>query len=134
MTTGDALSPDTGEVLRTWLGSAPQITSFTGSRIGLNLSSQSPSIRYALVSGENWGGGAVMVTWQVECWGPGNNTPDDGTAHAMARTVMALAPTMNGPIGGANVSGATADLPYSADDPVTGRPRDIVEVTFSATP
>lgn len=131
---GDPLSPDTGEVLRIWLGSCPDLTAFTGTRIGLNLTSQSPSIRYALVNGENLGGGAVMVTWQVECWGPGNNTPDDGTAHAMARTVMALTPTFVGRINGATVSGAWADLPLSADDPVTGRPRDIVEVTFSATP
>lgn len=134
MSTGDALSPDTGEVIRTWLRSAPEVVAFVGTRVGLNLSSQSPSIRYALVDGDNLGGGAVMVRWQVECWGLGNNAPDDGTAHAMARTVMALVPTMSGLINGAHVSGAWADLPYSADDPVTGRPRDIVEVTFSATP
>jgi len=131
---GEILAPDTGEVLRLWLGSCPDVTAFVAGRIGLNLTSPLPSIRYALVNGLNFGGGAVMVTWQVECWGTGNQAPDDGTAHRMALTVMALAPSMAGTVNGAKISGAAADVPMTADDPVTGRPRDIVEVTFSATP
>jgi hypothetical protein len=128
------MAPDTGEVLRAFLSSQTSITDVTSDRIGLNLTSASPSIRYALVTGDNYGGGAVMVTWQVECWGWGDNAPDDGTCHALALTVMSLAPAMAGVVGGAQVSGASASVPRSADDPLTGRPRDVVEITFSATP
>lgn len=128
------MAPDTGEVLRAFLTSQPTITAVTDDRVGLNLTSASPSIRYALVSGDNYGGGAVMVTWQVECWGWGDNAPDDGTCHRLALTVMALTPAMSGQINGAQVAGATASVPRSADDMLTGRPRDVVEITFSATP
>lgn len=128
------MAPDTGEVLRVFLSGQTAITDVVSDRVGLNLTSASPSIRYALVTGDNYGGGAVMVTWQVECWGWGDNAPDDGTAHTLALTVMALAPAMSGQINGATVAGAAAGVPRSADDPLTGRPRDIVEITFSATP
>lgn len=130
----DILAPDTGEVLRAFLLSQTAVTDVAGQRIGLNLTSNSPSIRYALVTGDNYGGGAVMVTWQVECWGWGDNAPDDGTCHRLALTVMSLAPAMAGQLGGAYVAGASASMPRSADDPLTGRPRDVVEITFSATP
>jgi hypothetical protein len=130
----DILAPDTGEVLRAFLSGQSAVTNVVSDRIGLNLTSTSPAIRYALVTGDNYGGGAVMVTWQVECWGWGDNAPDDGTCHALALTVMSLAPAMAGQINGATVSGAWASVPRSADDPLTGRPRDVVEITFSATP
>lgn len=129
----DPISPDTGEMLRTFLVAQPEIVDVVADRVSQTLNSDEVSIRYALVWGSNLSGGAVMVTWQVECWGSAADV-DDGTAHSLARTVMSLAPDMRGPIAGAQCAGAWADAPRSADDVETGRPRDIVEITFSATP
>jgi hypothetical protein len=134
----DALSPDTGESLRLWLRSEAEVTAMVGGaatpRIGITLTGSDPAIRLAQVGrGSNLGGGAVSARWQVECWGKAS-TPDDGTTGQLARKVMRLAPEFVGVWGGATISGAAADPPYSQPDPTTGRPRHIVEVSFIAAP
>lgn len=124
--------PDTGEALRTFLLSLSPVTAIVSDRVSLDLTSSLPSIRYAMVSGFYLGGGAVMVTWQIECWGPAG--PDDGTCHTLSRAVVSGSRTMRGTYGNAVVSGSWPTVPMPLDDPTTGRPRDIVDLTFSATP
>lgn len=130
----DPETPDAGEVLRAWIGSLANVTSIVADRIGLSLTGAQPGIRYALVAGGNLRGGAAWARYQVECWGPGAGAVDDGTSGQLARRIMSAAPTLVGTIGGATVSGASADYPYSRDDETTGRPRTIVEVTFTVAP
>lgn len=130
----DPESPDTGEVLRTWLASVAAVTAITSTRIGLSVTGTQAAIRYSLLGGGDFGGGAVWARYQVECWGPGNGAPDDGTADSLARKILAAAPTFCGRIGAVDVSGATAAFPYAMDDGETGRARRIVEVSFTARP
>lgn len=130
----DPVSPDTGEVLRLFLRSQSLVTGITGTRVATSLTGTSPAIRYVLVSGGNLGGGAVWARYQVECWGWGGGKADDGTSDLLARNVISVAPDMNGMIGGARVSGAAAAYHRRADDAATNRPRNIVEVAFTAAP
>lgn len=131
----EPVGPDTGEVLRLWLRSLTSISSTVGTRISLTLTGSDPAIRYAsLGPGTTLGGGAVAVRYQIECWGIGNNTPDTGAANNVARTIVSETPGFVGIIGGARVSGASAASPYESPDPVTNRPRSIVEIAFIASP
>lgn len=131
----EALAPDAGEVLRTWLGSVASITAYTGTRIGLSLTGPQVAIRYAqLGQGQYIGGGAFTVRFQVECWGAGDGAVDDGTSDALARTVLSRIDDMNGTIGSVRVAGAAAGYPYRQDDPTTGRPRNIVDVALVMGP
>lgn len=128
-----ALSPDTGEVLRAFFGAQGAVTAITGTRIAVDLTGLLPAIRYALLGGGDLGGGAVYARYQVECWGAGG-TPDDGTSDLLGRTILSVIPNFSGSIGGATVSGASATYPVRQDDPQTNRPRNILEVVFTATP
>lgn len=131
----DPVGPDTGEVLRLWLRSLTSIQPVVGSRIALTLTGSSPAIRYAsLGAGLAIGGGAVAVRYQIEVWGEGNGTADTGAANNVARTIVSETPGFVGIIGGARVSGASATAPYEQPDPVTNRPRSIVEIAFIASP
>lgn len=130
----DPLSPDAGEVLRAWLDSITTIESIVGSRIGLSLTGPQPGIRYAQIGpGTNLGGGSVAVTFQIDCWGAGGGAVDDGTSDLVARRITSAAPEFVGIIGGARVSGASASYPYRQDDE-SGRPRNIVEITYVVSP
>jgi hypothetical protein len=130
----DALEPDTGEVLRQFLGSRASVTAITGTRIATSLTGTNPAIRYVLLVATPLGGGAVAATYQVECWGKGAGIPDDGTSDLLARNVISAVSDMAGTIGAATVSGGTARRMLRQDDDATGRPRNIVEVAFVATP
>ena len=131
----DPVAPDTGEVLRLWLRSLTSIQPVVDTRIGLTLTGPAPAIRYAsLGPGVNLGGGAVAVRYQIECWGAGGDTPDTGVANNVARTIVSETPGFVGIIGGARVSGASSGAPYERPDPVTNRPRSIVEIAYIASP
>lgn len=130
----EPVSPDAGEVLRLWLRSESAVTAVVGTRIGLTLTGDQPSIRYHLVSGGDApGAGSVWVTYGVECWGA-TNQPDDGSTLGLARTIKSIAPNLCGTIGGAQVAGASAGYPYRQDDTTANRVRHIVEVTFAVHP
>lgn len=116
------------------LRAQPPVTAITGARVGLSLTGTDPAIRYALTGGTYLAGGVVTATLQVECWGKGGNTPDDGTADRLARTVLSVIPGLVGDHGPARVAGASAAYPYRSDDPTTGRPRAIVNVTIVVSP
>lgn len=128
-------APDAGEVLRLWLRSLSAITATVGTRVGLSLTGTAPAIRYAQIGpGRNLGGGSISVRYQIECWGAGGGAVDDGTSDNLARTIMSEREGFVGIIGGARVSGADMSYPYRQDDAASGRPRNIVEATFVASP
>ena len=131
----DPLTPDAGETLRLWLRSLSSISADVGTRIGLSLTGPAVAIRYAQVGpGDNLGGGGAAYAFQIEAWGAGGGVPDDGTADRVARRIASEAPGFVGIIGGGRVSGASARMPYRADDNDTKRPRSIVELTFVVSP
>lgn len=131
----EPLSPDGGEALRVWLRSLTSIAPTVGTRVGLTLTGTAPAIRYAQIGpGANLSGGAAAYAYQIEVWGPGGNVADDGTTDTVARRIVSETPGFVGIIGSATVNGASARMPYRADDPETARPRSIVEVTFVIAP
>jgi hypothetical protein len=130
----EPLEPDTGEVLRLFLASKAAVTAITGTRIATSLTGTQPAIRYVLLTAVPLGGGAVSAVYQVECWGRGGGQADDGTSDLLARNVISVAADMTGTIGAATVSGGAARRMLRQDDDATGRPRNIVEVAFVATP
>jgi hypothetical protein len=129
----EAVGPDTGEVLRAFLGSKTAITNIVGSRIGIAILGTAPAIRYTLLTNVTIGGGASTARYQVECWGT-EGAPDDGTTDLLARTIISVMRDMNGSIGGATVSGAWADNAMRQDDTTTNRPRHILDIAFTARP
>jgi hypothetical protein len=130
------LSPDTGEMLRLFLGSVTSVTAIAGTRIGLSLTGAQPAIRLHQVAEVPVGdeGGVTEARWTVECWGAGGGAVDDGTSGLLARTVRSALPDFVGVWGGARAAGATPGPVSRQDDPTTGRPRHIVEVAFLASP
>jgi hypothetical protein len=134
----DPAPPDTDAALDAWLKQTTQPWYATvGGRVGADLTSPEAALRYAYVDGGNLanGGGTVWVQYQVEGWGPSLTlTEDDGTANTLARQVHAAASDFYGLFSGTTVSGATAQPPRPVPDPVTNRPRWIVDLIFTAAP
>lgn len=127
--TVEAIAPDVVDQFVTWAKSRPAITDITGPKgISIKLPAGAGGvIRVALVSGgdEVPGGGGPLL--QVECWGkPGAD--DDGTASLLGRTLKAEIPTFVGDFAGGRVAGASATNPFASPDPLTSRPRYIVQV------
>lgn len=134
----DPTLPDTDEALSIWLkqDTQPWYGTING-RVDINLTSPEPALRYAYVDGGNLanGGGTVWARYQIEGWGSSLTlTEDDGTANTLARQVHATTPDFHGLFNGTTVSGATAEPPRPVPDPVTNRPRWIVDLTFTAAP
>lgn len=124
----DSLIPDAGEAWRAFAATRPAITNLVGDRNGLVLSGDEPAIRYALVSGRYDGAGVAAPLLQIECWGAGGGLDDDGTAWNIAAAVVSVASEFVGVYAGARVAGVRVSHPFWSPDPVTDRPRYIVEL------
>lgn len=125
----DSLIPDAGEAWRAFAATRPAITALVDDRNSLALSGDEPAIRYALVSGRYDGAGVAAPLLQIECWGAGGGVEDDGTAWNIAAAVVSVAPEIVGGVfAGARVAGVRVSHPFWSPDPVTNRPRYIVEL------
>jgi len=124
----DLLLPDPEQLLIAFLITRPTVTAITTStRIGTVLAAgQNASIRITTVSGDVPQHHEANATLEVECWG--------GTraeASALARTVVSVLPDIKG----SQVSFYDVTLgPFSRPDPVSERPRFIVDVQLITHP
>jgi hypothetical protein len=119
----DALLPSPAQVFNEWAKTRTALTALVGTRISPVLQTL-PSIRLAVVSGRDVGRGEVRARLQVECW-----AADHDTAETIVRTVVAEVPALRGSYAGGWVGAAdVATAPYAAPDPVTERPRFIVDL------
>lgn len=123
----EQLLPDPVEQFIAWAATRTAITTIAGDRISINAPGPQPGIRVELVSGTHDQPGVGAPLLQVGCWGRGN-AADDGTASLLARTVVAEIDTFVGEFAGGKVAGADASYPFSSPDPITNRPRHIVQV------
>lgn len=114
--------PDAGEAFRLYLISRPAVTAIVEQRVSVSLEGSGAAVRYTLAGGSmGWGEGSALIF--VDCWGKAN-TPDDGTASNLARTVCAEIEQMRGVWGDAWVAGAFVEgWPADAPDPQSNRPR-----------
>ncbi len=129
----DRLLPEPREALRLLLRELPSLTPVVGTRIGVTLADDRPSIRLSNQGGKNsyeWLEALVLV----ECWGKAN-APDDGAASLTARTIIAELPRLRGPVAGGYVAGVHNEGGYSDSyDPQTKRPRVMMSVRLYAGP
>lgn len=124
----DLLLPDPEALFVAFLlGCPPVVALTTPLRIGTKLAAgQLPSIRITTVSGDVPQHHEANATLEVECWGGTR-----GEASLLARTVVSVLPDIKG----AQVSFYDVTLgPLSRPDPVSERPRFIVDVQLITHP
>ena len=124
-----ALLPDVDQALVAFLTQHAALAPLHGGRVGTALQSSATSIRIANLGGTQSQSWAADVTFQVECWGG-----DQQQANVLARTVVAAARDLCGPITGGYVTAAVPTLlPLWQPDP-NGRPRYIVHLELTIHP
>jgi hypothetical protein len=85
------LLPSAPVITVAWLKANSDLAAIHGGRVGTRLNSVLPAIRVQRIGGipqETWRDEPVM---QIECW-----AADEGTADQLARTVVAVLPTVRG--------------------------------------
>lgn len=125
-----AVLPDVDAALIGFLVAHPALAPLHNGRVGHALApGTATAIRVASIGGTQpwpWEG---TSEYQIECWG--------GTvqqANTLARTVVAAAYDLRGPVPGGWVSSTEVTLrPLDSPD-TTGRPRLIVQVSITAHP
>lgn len=124
-----ALLPDVDQALVTFLTGHASLAPLHGGRVGTALQSAATSIRIANLGGTQTQAWAAEVTFQVECWGGAQQQ-----ANQLARTVVAVAVDMRGPIAGGYVSAAVPTLQPLWQPDANGRPRYIVQLEITIHP
>lgn len=124
-----ALLPDIDQALVTFLTGHAALAPLHGGRVGTALQSAATSVRIANLGGTQSQAWAAEVTFQVECWGGSQQQ-----ANVLARTVVAAANDMRGPIIGGHVSAAFSTLQPLWQPDANGRPRYIVQLEITIHP
>lgn len=106
--------PSAASVVVAWLTNNPDLAAIHGGRVGTRLRSVLPAIRVQRVAGsppETWRDEPVI---QIECW-----AADEGPADLLARTVVAVLPSVRSTVPGGKVyTGVIDSGPFwSPDDP-----------------
>ena len=123
--------PDLDAALITFLLQHPALAPLHTGRVGHALpAGTGTAVRVAAVGGVQVWPWEAVSEYQVECWG--------GTAqqaNTLARTVVAAAYDLKGPVVGGWVTATDVTLrPTDSPDTATGRPRLIVQLSITAHP
>lgn len=124
-----ALLPDVDQALVTFLTQHAALAPLHGGRVGTALQSPDTSIRVANLGGTQRWPWEATDAFQVECWGG-----DQGQANLLARTVVAAAQDLRGPVAGGYASAAVPTLRPLWQPDANGRPRYIVHLEITIHP
>jgi hypothetical protein len=127
------LAADPTTVLIAFLTGHATLSPLVGTRVSTyKLDTPLTRIQLTMVPPETSEPGFENYEYQVDCWGPTDANDDIDQAQNLARAVCAVIYDLRGTSG---VTTATPTVrPFSLPDPITGRPRFIVQVSFTISP
>lgn len=121
------------QTLIDFITSHPVLEPLVGDRVSsFKLDTPLTRIQLTMVPGQIDQPGFETYEYQVDCWGPTDAADDIDQAEALARTVCAAIYDLRG-TSGVTVAEPTV-RPFSLPDPDTGRPRFVVQLSFTISP